>query len=189
MITIVTFLWQSLKVRKGKVTHTKNKYISTRTFLKRLHWISLHSPHLYAVRNSLILDLVPGAAQSICVCPDYEPHNLVWEQQPESQQDSDPPPTQTRDDKEIHFLQFCTFIFFKPRRRYEVRVCVSAVKGKGLFVCLNADNNSGEGLLTVKNKSLSRFFKAAFFKQSKNCLLDLNVVSNIKKKKNPISKL
>lgn len=171
------------------MTHTKNKYISTRTFLKRLHWISLHSPHLYAVRNSLILDLAPGAAQSICVCPDYEPHNLVWEQQPESQQDTVIPPP-LKHEMIRRYISFNSALLFFLNRDVDMKCeCALALsKGKGSLCVWMLTITVGRDSLRSKTK-VSRFFKAAFFKQSKNCLLDLNVVSNIKKKKNPISKL
>lgn len=39
----------------------------------------VHTPHLYAVRNCLILDSEPEAAQSICICPDYEPPPTSYE--------------------------------------------------------------------------------------------------------------
>lgn len=150
------------------MTHTKNKYISTRTFLKRLHWISLHSPHLYAVRNSLILDLAPGAAQSICVCPDYEPHNLVWEQQPESQKDTViPPPTQTRDDKEIHFLQFCTFIFLNRDVDMKCECALALSKGKGSLCVWTLTITAGRDSLWSKTKVSHVFLRQHFLNKAK----------------------
>lgn len=93
------------------------------------------------------------------------------------------PPTQTRDDKEIHFLQFCTFIFLNRDVDMKCECALALSKGKGSLCVWTLTITAGRDSLRSKTKVSHVFFKAAFFKQSKNCLLDLNVVSNIKNKK------
>lgn len=152
------------------MTHTKNKYISTRTFLKRLHCCSVHSPHLYAVRNSLILDLAPGAAQSICVCPDYEPHNLVWEQQPESQQDTViPPPSPLKHEMIRIYISFNSALLFFLNRDVDMNCeCALALsKGKGSLCVWMLTITAGRDSLRSKTKVSHVFTKQHFLNKAK----------------------
>lgn len=83
------------------------------------------------------------------------------------------------------YISFNSALLFFLNRDVDMNCeCALALsKGKGSLCVWMLTITAGRDSLRSKTKVSHVFTKQHFFKQSKNCLLDLNVVSNIKKKK------